>query len=229
MPVRPHHKAKLWASAFGLISNVEDMLKFYENFISEKSKLLTTSIIEEMQREQVNMEHGKRGLGFAIGNFPRGHRTLYLNGGLPGFKSHSCLIQKEKIAIVVLTNSMDAQDFSWLAGISEFLNIVLTKKEGSTESTEDDSIFPDNLGLFQSPYGIFLITTLKNKLVAFSMDSWNPAMSSVEFQSKGDGYFASPIPLPFAKMGEPIHFATNEAGNTILICSNGTELPRFVF
>lgn len=193
------------------------------------STLISDSIKEEMQKEHVDIENNKRGLGFAIGNFPFGQRTLYLNGGLHGFKSHSCLIQKEKIAIVLLTNSMDAQDFSWLAGISEFLNMVLMKNEESSEIPQEKPAFPDDLGLFQSPYGIYLITKLNNKLVVFSMDSWNPAMSPVEFQSKGNGYFVSSTPLPFAKMGEPIQFIKNEKGDTILLCSNGAELPRFEF
>ena len=225
----PHHKANLWAPAYGLISNVEDMMKFYQAHITGNSNLISDPIKEEMQEEHVSMENGKRGLGFAIGNFPLGQRTLYLNGGLPGFKSHSCLIQKEKIVIVVLTNSMDAQDFSWLAGISEFLNLILLKKEETQENIKDKPVYPDNLGLFESPYGIFLITVFSNKLVAFSMDSWNPAMSPIEFQSRGGGLFCSSTPLPFAKMGEPIQFVKNEKGITILLCSNGSELPRFEF
>ena len=229
----PKAKAGAYASAGGLISNVEDLLKFYQAHFLGNNTLFNDSIKIKMQEIHVQKENERRGLGFAIGNFPMGQKICYINGGAPGFKSHSGIIQQEKIAIVVLTNALDAPDFSLFLGISEFLNLILTKREEFGDNLgiciNPEENLENKSGFYESPYGIFLIGKIQNRLMAFNMESWNPAQFPCVFQYLEDGKYTGSVQLPFMKEGESIQFIKKTEDKYALLGCDGVEIKKFEF
>ncbi|MBI3237003.1 MAG: serine hydrolase, partial [Chlamydiales bacterium] len=180
-------------------SSVSDMVKWIEFQLSQGKGLLRKETFSEMHRVQTAANFpgffGEKlnlfgyGLGWMVGLY-KDHYTVAHGGGIDGFISEVFLLPKEKIGIVVLTNTdsrgvfpmsaacgiadclMGEEEGDWLLEVEEkqkqfkkFLNPekeIVAKKDASEIRSLDAYI-----GEFEHPgYGVIRITSDGKSLIA---------------------------------------------------------------
>lgn len=117
-----------------IISNIEDMSNYLisqlNRGIYEKEQIFPSSIIKRIQTPSVTIVKDKIHYGF--GWFIDTSEELYLNhlGSTPGYTSQMVIYPKEKLGIIVLTNTtsytLGSQELNGLAG--GIIDIIKNKK-----------------------------------------------------------------------------------------------------
>ncbi|MCY3414785.1 MAG: beta-lactamase family protein [Candidatus Heimdallarchaeota archaeon] len=213
-------------SAGGLISNVSDLMKFYRAQLDGKESILNNESLKEMMKIQVEINNSKRGLGYEITSFDSGFKICHITGGINGFRSHSQIINDD-ITIVIMVNTTNTNVHSIAFGILNFLDL---KNNFSSEFNFEAPVdFSHYSSYIESPYGIFFINQIGNRLVIFNADSPNPASNPTFLQSIDGNKFTSKNPLPFAKENEEIIFKRDENDQLIFFGSSGEKVPKFLF
>lgn len=133
-------------AAGGLISSAHDMAnwlmlnaskgKFYgEKFLDEESfeKLTTPHINFKVSAYTRNMQPSKHfrgyGLGWSLGDY-HGRKIISHGGGYDGMISKTCIVPEEKLALVILTNSLN---YLPSALIEKSLDVILSGLENGTD------------------------------------------------------------------------------------------------
>lgn len=216
----------------GVVTNAEDLLKFWGAYLSGNQILFSDSFKMNMQREQVRIDHNQRGLGYEITDFPAGNRYHQIIGGTFGYHTQSGILPQDNLAVVVLTNTTDAPVSTYSAGIINLLHMVKTRWDDFKLSASDRNRRPDYHkmgGLFECPYGVYYLTQIRDKLVIFDLDSMDPSAGPVILEPHGNNQFISSVPLFFAKENEPISFKPDGSGQMGLYDSLGRKVKRFSF
>lgn len=180
--------------AGGINSSAADMVKWIQLQLSEGNiegkDLINKATLQEMHRVQMSMpslpsEESPYMFGYGLGwmtGLHKGHYTVSHGGGIDGFISSVVLFPKEKIGVVVLTNSdshglfpkstaygiadvlMGIEDDQWLSQTEEKekqLKGLLKKAENEDALTEVIAArpFENYIGEFENPgYGIVKVS-----------------------------------------------------------------------
>ncbi|MHA1222923.1 MAG: serine hydrolase domain-containing protein [Candidatus Heimdallarchaeaceae archaeon] len=226
-----HVQAKIMASATGLSSTVEDLIKFYKAHMFGNNKLFPDYIKREMQRIQFKAKKADWGWGFAIRAVPGSDTKLVGHGGgYPGFITQSGLLQDEKLILVVLTNAIDGPARTLIMGILAILNhLKKHKKEFEIKKDEELLDLKDVIGFYASEWSTVLFSQIGNRLVSLNPHLDDPIESFQIFKHKEAKKFIAPKTLPFASPGESIEFIDSPEGEKILIDSHGGQVNRFHF
>ena len=116
--VIPFWDAKGIDAAFGMSSTVTDLAKYVSWQLrlsdADQKEILSPSTWRQMQRLQwVDPDwKGGWGLGFQVVHRPN-RDLIGHHGQVPGYFSTTYIDPKQKLGVVVLTNSMDAQPYPW--------------------------------------------------------------------------------------------------------------------
>jgi len=157
-------KTNAYASAAGVISNVEDLAKFLA-FLSfeDNTSILTKTSKKEMRRIQVKTgDEGDRfyGLGTIITE-KGGRRFFGHGGGFQGFATAVLENLKEDIGVIVLTNSIDAWSNEIALGIHDVFSRM--KKEETTKQIPNMRKLE---GYYRNRWGDVIVVQAGNKLIA---------------------------------------------------------------
>jgi len=216
----------------GLVTNAEDLMKFWSAYLSGNQTLFSDSFKMDMRKQQVRIDNSRRGVGYEITDFPAGNTYFQIIGGTFGYHTQSGIVPQDNLAVVVLTTTTDAPVSTYSAGIINLLNFVKSRWDDLQLSSSDQNLPPGNhnmRGIFECPYGIYYITQIGDKLVIFDLDSLDPAADPIILEPHGDNKFISSVPLFFAKENEPIEFRPDGAGGMNLYDSLGRIVRRFSF
>lgn len=216
----------------GLVSNAEDLLKFWGAYLTGNQILFPDSFKMEMRGQQVRIDNSRRGLGYEITEFPEGKEYLQIIGGTFGYHTQSGIVPEDNLAVVVLTTTTDAPVTIYSAGIINLFNFVTSRWDDLELPPSDQNIRADNddmNGLYECPYGIYYITRIGDKLVIFDLDSLDPAADAIILEPHGENIFISSVPLFFAKENEPIQFKPDDTGKMTLYDSLGRTVSRFSY
>ncbi|KAJ3130152.1 hypothetical protein HK101_005125, partial [Irineochytrium annulatum] len=114
VPLEMNEVLKFAGGAGGIVTNVDDMLKWVKLFLdegttSDGTSLLNPELFAELVTPQTQIQ--KRsftsyGLGWSLGLY-KNEKTYQHSGGTFGFTSHVALLPDRKGGVVVLTNSAD--------------------------------------------------------------------------------------------------------------------------
>jgi hypothetical protein len=179
-------------------SSASDMVKWIQLQLSEEEHLIKKDTLQEMHVVQMAMPspHSNEapylfgyGLGWMTGLY-KSHYTITHGGGIDGFISSIVLFPKEKIGIVVLTNSdshgdfpsraayaiadllMGIEDEEWLSQVEEKekqMKALLKKAENEDTCTDAVTAHPfeSYIGEFEnSGYGTVTISLDHDTLIA---------------------------------------------------------------
>src|SRR5688572_22452482 len=159
-----------WAGAAGaLYSTVDDLLKWNQalyagKVISEKSlKSALTPVVLNGKAEPP----GKYGYGLGLSSY-RGTDIVGHSGGLHGFLTHLSYYPKEKMSVVMFTNTSDPEiNFD----PNKIAEAYLWNKLDSQSSFAQSQVKPANLEQFTGRYellnvGVLTVTTAEDKLFA---------------------------------------------------------------
>jgi CubicO group peptidase (beta-lactamase class C family) len=239
-PDRGREKIHKWASSTldsiytpvgGLVSNAEDLMKFWAAHFAGNQQLLSDSVKDEMHKKQIQIENNQRGVGFEITDFPRGKTYWHIIGGTFGYHTQSGIIPQDRVAVIVLTTTTNAPVTTYSTGIINLLNVIQMRWDDFQLSSANHNVHPDYHeleGLFECPYGVYYFAQIRDKLTIFNLDSVDPASNLIILEAQGENRFISSVPLFFAKENEPIEFRPDEAGKMALYDSLGRKVRRFI-
>lgn len=207
--VIPFRKLTNIGPAGSINSSVKEMMKWVELQLSDgmpiirKETLKETHLVHMPVHMPVFEEFFGYGLGWFIG-LHEGHYIVAHGGGIDGFVSEVTLYPKEKLGVVVLTNSdshgffptmaaygiadllLGKEDDTWLSKVVEKEKQVKELVKKSEEAVQADFLRPMDqyLGAFEHPgYGVIEIDLKEGALVA----SYNEIL--YEIQPTGYDYF----------------------------------------
>ena len=169
------------------LSNVLDLAKW-------DAALYTERLLKQTSREQmwaaVKLNGGTTypyGFGWELDSVG-GHRQIHHGGSLPGFRAELSRFVDDKLTVIVLTNSDNANPGAIALGVAEFYipNLIPTR----TAVKVDPAIFDAYVGQYQAdPNAVLTVTREGDKLMAQQGSSgekweWLPE-SEVNFFAKG--------------------------------------------
>ena len=220
--------AKILKPAYGFSSNVEDLITFYQAHMLGNTTILPDSLKREMQRVQVQLKGGKRGLAFAIANYSNEEEVYYHSGGHPGYKSLSGLNQKDNVILVLLINTSDGPNFSWFNAIFNlFSNLEKRWKEFRSPEGVDTPDYSSFTGYYVYEIGVTMISQVGAKLVMVSPESDSPYRTLQVLKPIGDNRFITPSGSPFSSPGETITFMDGPDGEKLLVDIRGIKIEKF--
>jgi len=169
------------------LSNVLDLAKW-------DAALYTERVLKQPSREQmwtaVKLNGGTTypyGFGWELDSVG-GHRQIHHGGSLPGFRAELSRFVDDKLTVIVLTNSDNANPGTIALGVAEFYipNLIPTR----TAVKIDPAILDAYVGQYQAdPTAVLTVTREGDKLMAQQGSSsekweWLPE-SEVNFFAKG--------------------------------------------
>jgi len=169
------------------LSNVLDLAKW-------DAALYTDRLLKQLTREQmwtaVKLNGGTTypyGFGWELDSVG-GHRQIHHGGSLPGFRAELSRFVDDKLTVIVLTNSDNANPGTIALGVAEFYipNLIPTR----TAVKIDPAILDAYVGQYQAdPTAVLTVTREGDKLMAQQGSSsekweWLPE-SEVNFFAKG--------------------------------------------
>ena len=222
----------IYTSVGGLVSNVDDLMKFWMAYFPGNCQLLSDSLLEKIHQNPVRIGKNLRGLGYEITEIPGGKPYYQIIGGTFGYHTQSGMIPQDKLTVILLTTTTNAPVETYSTGIINLLNLVQNRRDEFQITLVNDNERPnyhDFEGLIECPYSVHYFAQIGDKLTIFDLNSKDPASNPVILEAQSENMFISPAPLFFAKENEPIEFKFNETGQMALYDSLGREMPRFTF
>ena len=208
-----------WAGGAGaLYSTLEDLLKWNQalyngKVLNQKSLDAALTPVVLKNGEEPSMRYGY-GLGFAK---YRGEEIISHGGGLNGFVTQLAYYPKEKLSVVMFSNT-DEPDVNFDA--NKVAEAFLWDKLDKQTSFAQSSVKPQNLQLFTGRYeilnaGVLTISTENDKLYA-----------QLSGQSKFEIFPMSENEFFWKVADAKIKFISNEKGEMIqgVLSQNGQEL-----
>ncbi len=214
--------------AYGLSSNVEDLIKFFQAHMMGNDILFPDHIKREMQRIQFRKNNENKGLGFGLSQNPEAGIIFHV-GGHPGFRTMSGLVKDNKAIVVLLTNvsSGPVGDLFW--GLCTLIHSLNMLKNNLLQSSEDRPNLDEIIGFYETNYGPQLFGQINSNLVLLDPSISSPANSMQILQHKEDYKFIASKGAPHISPGESISFVKDSNGKLIYMdCRNGKH-ERFDF
>ena len=206
-------KTNAYASAAGVISNVEDLARFFVFLSSEDDTgILGKTSKREMKRIQVKTgDEGDRFYGLGTIITERGNQRFFgHSGGFQGFATTVLSNQKSGISVIVLTNSIDAWSDEIALGIHNVFS-RMKEEEGTNKQIPSMRKFE---GYYRNRWGDIVVVQAGNKLIARSpFESLDEKIASLVPTSKNE--FRIEGVSNFDSVGEHARF-TKEKGKDIL-------------
>jgi CubicO group peptidase (beta-lactamase class C family) len=212
------------ASATGMYSTATDMCKFGRIFY-ENNKILTKKSLQLMLKPKWDTSDSKKkgalyGLGCAqakIGDrYYIGH-----GGGFPGFATQTVVDVKEKITIVVLTNSIDGEAGVIRAQIAKLLQLFEKQLYSSKAKTRD--VYE---GRYESVWDVADIINTKDKLISNVPLHWGVSEKPVEYHSLARDVFKIVNANSHDAVGEKAVFVQGKARKVEKLVYAGSTLKR---
>ena len=214
--------------AEGILSNVGDLVKFFQAHMFGNHTLLPDELKKEMQKNQFEYNNEKRGLGFWLGQVPNGSSIVYHIGGYQGFRSCSALYPEDKMIIIVLTNANDGPATNWLMAIKSILDLYASYwNDFLVDSKEEKPDFSELIGYYKTSGDVSYFTQIGDTLVSIIPSNNNPLQTLITYEHKEDFLFISSREMNFAKIGEEICFISGEDGQKILLEYDNSMARRF--
>lgn len=158
-------KTNAYASAAGVISNVQDLAKFLIFLISkEDARILGKISKKEMRRIQAATGDGGNrfyGLGIRITK-EEGQRFFGHGGGFQGFATNVSVNQETGDGVVVLINSIDA----WSGEIAIYIHSVLSRIKEELKTRKQVPNMRKYEGYYRNRWGDAIIVQAGSKLIA---------------------------------------------------------------
>ena len=197
--IMPFTDAKGLTPAANISSNVEDLAKFISlQFCEGKAggkQILKGSSLKEMQRVhwlQPSWTSGW-GLGFSIRKY--GSRTLVGHGGwVAGNRTQIYFCPKEKIGVVVMSNSEDGSPSMFARRIFDVVVPAINEAvKLEPKVAKADPMWNKYVGKYQDPTKWeYLVMILNNELVLYGFDyppEDNPESSIIKLTPEGEHSF----------------------------------------
>ncbi len=201
-----------WSTMFdivgsgGLMSNVDDLLLWDQNFYS--NKVGKGSLVRELETHgHLNNSHQiNYGLGLWLGEY-RGLKTVEHSGGTFGYRTDLLRFPERRFSVVVLCNIANADVQGFARKISDF---YLEKElRAEVDATPPSGVFPDP-ARFAGTY----LDTRKHMIYTFTAANGNLIGWGSKLQRLGANEFSDLV-------GNPIVFKSSKGAMTATLTLKG--------
>jgi hypothetical protein len=204
------------AAATGLSSTVADMARFvswqFRLLEDGATEVLSASTLREMQRVQWLQPDWKSGWGIGFGITHTGERDLIGHGGgYPGYLTSTRISPKEKVGVIVFTNSLDSEPqlisdraFEWVAPA-----IAAAIENGDGRPPEP--AWRKFEGTYRNIWGDSHVLTLEGELTMIDPTLSNPKTDAFTLEPVGENTFKLEG-NGSAAIGEPVDFELGPDG-----------------
>ncbi len=204
-PPFAHVRAGVMNSATGFSSSVVDLLRWYRAHLLESGELFPDRIKREMQRVQFESPTMRWGLGFQLAKHGEMDFVTH-GGGYPGFITYSGVNQKHRLAIVVLTNSIDGPAREIFGGIANLVKKAIAGDFESGDSALDRSMADRVAGIYEGRWNIEQVGRVGARMVSMFPTQVDPA-STLQLLEHIEGLrFSLPDTIPTGAPGEEVRF-----------------------
>ncbi len=212
----PFVDAKALAAAAGVSSSVTDMAKFvswqFRLLESDTMDVLKASTLREMQRVHWVQPDWNSGWGRGFSVMHTKDRDLIGHGGgYPGYLTLTQISPKEKIGIIVFTNSLDAQPGMIANRLFEWVAPAIAKAEKGDDVEESKPQLSKYEGTYRSIWGDVHVLVLEGKLALINPTAPNPKPSALTLEPDGEDTFKLEG-KGYGALGEAVVFEVNEDG-----------------
>jgi len=222
---QPVNCTMITTGASGIITTLEDMCKWINNYSVNKLGLSDQLLVNKMETKGLlnNGDSTKYGLGLFIDNYCT--QKVYWHGGnITGYTSNIIMFPKKKTSIIILSNNMDMIPYEHRFDVAKILygnckmpsNDLFQENEIRVEFKKKQSEFENKtieLNEFEGKYGIpgftkhFEIIAINGRLVA--------KIDNLEFklnQAFQDTYISEPMIFEFLRDGKNIIMGISLSG-----------------
>ena len=232
--------AKGMAAAAGVTASVADMTRFvswqFRLLNGNDTEVLKPSTLRTMQRLHWIDPEWNRGFGLTFMIYKTPDRVLVgHSGGYPGFRTSTFVSVREKLGVIVFTNSLDAQPypgqplsiadraFKWVGGA-----IAEARAEPESKSKRQKADYSHLEGTYRHVWGDSHVMELDGELVVIDITAPTPkkSLSILEPQGKSKLTFRVTRGEPVLFLGETVTFQTGQDGTAHTMVLTRTEAAR---
>ncbi len=208
-PPFAHVRAGVMNSATGFSSSVVDLLRWYRAHLFESGELFPDRIKREMQRVQFESPTMRWGLGFQLAKHG-GMEFATHGGGYPGFITYSGVNQKHRLAMVVLTNSIDGPAREIFGGVANLVEKAIAGEFEHGVSQLDRSMADRVAGFYEGRWNIEQVGRVGDRMVTMFPTQLDPT-PTLQMLEHVDGLtFEFPDTLPTGAPSEQVRFEVGE-------------------
>ena len=230
--------AKGMAAATGVTSSVADMTRFVSwqlRLLSDDdTEVLKPSTLREMQRIHWLDPKWKHGFGLTFMIFKNADRVLVGHeGGYPGFKTSTFISPEEKLAVIVFSNSLDAQPYpgeplSVVDRTFEWVGDAIAEAKEDPKPKRHKPMYKNLAGTYRCIWGDWQVLELDGDLVALNITHPDPkkTISVLEPLGESKTTFRVTEGDPIYPLGETVSFKIGKGGTARLMMFGQLEVPR---
>lgn len=164
----------------GVYSSIEDLVKWDQNFYTNKLGKGGQAIIEKMHEDGVLNNGESAGYAYAVVNGEyKGLRTVSHGGSLAGYRSTLTRFPDQQFSVIILANRSDANPTSKAYEVADYYLIDELKVEQPEAPAQEqasetlEKITPDQMtGSYEIEPGIYAEVTLQDDTL-FMLQKWN--------------------------------------------------------
>ena len=198
------------AAATGLSSTVTDMARFiswqFRLLQSDDTEVLAANTLREMQRPHWVQPDWKSGWGIGFAIEHRDDRDLIGHGGgYPGNLTSTRISPKEKVGVIVFTNSADSAPAEISDRIFEWIAPAIVRAAKGESGEQPDPAWANYEGTYRNLWGDSHVLNLDDSLTMISPTLPNPKPDGLTLQPAGEHTFTMEG-KGSGPLGEPVVF-----------------------
>ncbi|CAN5778422.1 serine hydrolase domain-containing protein [soil metagenome] len=213
----PFVDAAAMAAATGLSSTVADMARFiswqFRLLERDETEVLAAKTLREMQRPHWIQPDWESGWGIGFGIDHCDDRDLVGHGGgYPGNLTSTRISPKERVGVVVFTNSADSTPAEISDRVFEWLAPSIVRAAAGESASAPDPAWGQYQGTYRNLWGDSHVLPIEGKLKMITPTLRDPKPDAMTLEPDGehafilDGKGSGPI-------GEPVVFELRPDGN----------------
>jgi CubicO group peptidase (beta-lactamase class C family) len=213
------------SSATGFYSTAADVTDYLEAYLDGDERMLTDASKRRMRQVQWTMSEDQAyGLGL-IRTKVKGREYWGHSGGYPGHITMSRFDPERKLAISVLTNSIDGPAQVLNTGILRLIELALDEKAKASE--HDSGALERFEGRFTTLWGVTDVANLGGRLYLLNPAQENPAEGAVGVEVISDSELKVVDDTGFGGYGEVMRYTFADDGSVEKIrgASGQTMVP----
>lgn len=182
------------AAATGLSSSVADMARFiswqFRLLDSDEHEALAANTLREMQRPHWVQPDWKSGWGIGFAIEHRDDRDLIGHGGgYPGNLTSTRISPKERVGVIVFTNSADSTPSEISDRIFEWVAPAIVRAAKGESGEQPDSAWAGYEGTYRNLWGDSHVLVLDGSLKMISPTLPNPKPDALTLEPAGEHTF----------------------------------------
>tara|TARA_B100000029_G_scaffold454386_1_gene480868 strand:+ start:72 stop:1544 length:1473 start_codon:yes stop_codon:yes gene_type:complete len=232
--------ARGMAAAAGVTASVSDMTRFvswqFRLLNGDKTEVLRPSTLRSMQRIHWLDPKWNHGFGLTFIVYKQEDRMLVgHSGGFPGFLTATFISPEEQLAVIVFSNSLDAQPypgqplsivdraFDWVGG-------AIAKAQAGPSSTAKHrkDRYKHLKGTYRCIWGDSQVMELDGQFVVINITHPHPKKTISVLQPMDESRLRFRVTRgdPFVPLGERVSFLTDKDGNAHSMVLGRTKWSR---